>query len=443
MGSAVTLLGGNRLAAQGAWPRVSETLTGASVHLHLGQVGWSTAVLLGTFLLNMSVPVSELDSALGSSKLRNDLVSIGVLWQPNTQVHSQPHFQAAVQVAPVATGGHRGPLYLVVDWDELRPWHQVMTTTIDTYALLRTQRLTRHGWTPRRVLDLCSGSGAQGLHAVAFFSQFRPTSVTLVDVNPRAVRFAKANVLLNSLPRVTLLHGNLYAALPRKCADGECGLSGQFDLILANPPYVPSMGGGQLFVAGGSTGEAVTQSIISGASGALAPNGWLLLVANLANIDFGYIAKLRRWWRKEDAGDRGARVTPHQEFDVSFHLVHGDVWTTEEYAGGFIGSSQVRMEYTNFLHRVGIKSMANGLIFAKRWLPARAVCQTCDEGNALFDSRQMVPDLWHALADCQHHRHDVALATVAKALDERVSPRFVSRHSQCPCERCVCVPTAI
>eukprot|EP00434_Breviolum_minutum_P008961 symbB.v1.2.007895.t1/scaffold489.1/size197246/13 len=162
-----------------------------------------------------------------------------------------------------------------------------MTTTIDTYALLQVQRSL-----PRKrhlhVLDLCAGSGVQGLHAASLMSA---ASLSLVDLNPRALRFAKANILLNNVRRVHTYHGHLYKALPRDCSrPSGCR---KFDLILANPPYVPSMGPGQMFVAGGPRGEDVTEAILRGASEVLAPNGRLLLVANLANVDRNYIGKLQ------------------------------------------------------------------------------------------------------------------------------------------------------
>lgn len=384
----------------------------------------ATAALLGTFLLNVSVPEEALEAALGGPRLLGELADLGLLWRP-LEAAGIPagatgrRWRAAVQIVPMSTGGHNGALLAAVDWDEMRPWHQVMTATIDTYALLRAQRLTRPGWAPRRVLDLCSGSGAQGLHAAALFSQFRRTSVHLVDLNPRAMRFAKANVLLNGLPRVALHLGSLYSALPRQCAASTCEFTGgRFDLILANPPYVPSMGGGQLFVAGGATGETVTEAIVRGAPSALGAGGRLMLVANLANVHQGYAEKLLRWWR-EGAGGRGA--------PLALRVLHGDVWTPDDYAAGFLGSAEDRGRYRQFLRRAGVGSMSNGFIFASR---ARARCAASVKG---------VPELWHALVDGSHARHRAASREVAEALDDR-GRRHCPPTPACPCSRCRCRP---
>ncbi|CAE8679389.1 unnamed protein product [Polarella glacialis] len=329
--------------------------------------------------------------------LVQELVELNMLWRP---AGADGPWLSAVQLAPVAIHTAKGPgaLFLAVDWDELRPWHQVMTSTIDSYALLRIQRLAPLGWSPRRVLDLCAGSGVQGLHAAAVFASSAP-SVALVDLNPRALRFAKVNVLLNVLPRVTLYHGSLYEALPKKRCRNTGADTGkkssssssmsprpcsgnQFDLILANPPYVPSMGGGQMFVAGGPQGESITEVVVSGSAAMLAPGGRLMLVANLANVNRDYAGKLLKWWKAgSTAADSPGGPTPNTE--VKFDVLHGDVWSPEQYASGFIGADEARSQYRRFLRRAGVSSMTNAFILAHRPEPppdaerVSVVCQPC------------------------------------------------------------------
>ncbi|CAE7728992.1 prmA, partial [Symbiodinium necroappetens] len=153
--------------------------------------------------LNATVAAPELEEVLGSGLIA-DLQRLGILWRPAPQ----SGWQSTVQLAPVDLQKPfaRVSMFFFVDWDELRPWHQVMTVTIDSYALLRAQALLPLQAAPKRVLDLCAGSGVQGLYAAKRFA----AAATLVDLNPRAVRFAKANVLLNQVSKVTLHHGNLF-----------------------------------------------------------------------------------------------------------------------------------------------------------------------------------------------------------------------------------------
>jgi len=80
-----------------------------------------------------------------------------------------------------------------------------------------------------RWLDLCCGSGVQGVCAL---TSGRCERVDLVDVNPRALRFTRFNLRLNRVRSFGATYqGDLYEALPPK--------SKLYDVILANPPFVP------------------------------------------------------------------------------------------------------------------------------------------------------------------------------------------------------------
>ena len=52
-------------------------------------------------------------------------------------------------------------------------------------------------------------------------------SVTLSDINRRALRFCGINAALNAVPDVTIVESDLFESIP-----------GPFDLIIANPPYL-------------------------------------------------------------------------------------------------------------------------------------------------------------------------------------------------------------
>ena len=74
-----------------------------------------------------------------------------------------------------------------------------------------------------RVLDMGTGSGALGVALAR-----RGARVTAVDVNPEAVRCARANALLHGVAsRMQVIEGDLFEPL--------AGL--QFDLIVFNPPF--------------------------------------------------------------------------------------------------------------------------------------------------------------------------------------------------------------
>jgi release factor glutamine methyltransferase len=75
------------------------------------------------------------------------------------------------------------------------------------------------------LLDLCTGTGALAVWAALRLG----AEATAVDVSRRAVLLARVNARLNGV-RVRAVRGDLLAAV-----DGE-----RFDVIVSNPPYVPS-----------------------------------------------------------------------------------------------------------------------------------------------------------------------------------------------------------
>jgi carbamoyltransferase len=126
--------------------------------------------------------------------------------------------------------------------------------------------------TPRRAsLDLCCGAGAQTL-AAATYSE----SVVGVDLNPRALRFARFNAAVNRIEHATFVRGNLYDPL------GDA----RFDAILANPPFVPwpDDDTALLYRGGGPRGDDVLGRILEGAVARLDPAGSLTIVGDLADV---------------------------------------------------------------------------------------------------------------------------------------------------------------
>ena len=124
-----------------------------------------------------------------------------------------------------------------------------------------------------RILDLCCGSGCIGLTLKAE----RPdASVTLSDFSPDALDVASMNAARFSLN----------AAF--RCSDLLNGFRGiSFDLIVSNPPYIPSadcvslqpevMKEPVLALDGGPDGCALYRRIIRSACSVLAPGGRLLM----------------------------------------------------------------------------------------------------------------------------------------------------------------------
>ena len=80
---------------------------------------------------------------------------------------------------------------------------------------------------PEWILDLCTGSGCLGILVA---KQFENACVDISDIDPEAIRVAQRNISLHQLEqRVTPYISDVFAQLPLR----------QYDIILANPPYVP------------------------------------------------------------------------------------------------------------------------------------------------------------------------------------------------------------
>lgn len=79
---------------------------------------------------------------------------------------------------------------------------------------------------PRRILDLCTGSGCLAILAAQVFARAR---VDASDLSRSALAVAANNLSLHRVrSRVSLVRSNLFSALGRRV----------YDLIVCNPPYV-------------------------------------------------------------------------------------------------------------------------------------------------------------------------------------------------------------
>jgi release factor glutamine methyltransferase len=85
---------------------------------------------------------------------------------------------------------------------------------------------------PWLLADLCTGSGCV---ALALACEWPQATVCATDRSPEALAVARANATAHGLgDRIAFLEGDLFAPLRGK------GLEGRFDMVTANPPYIPS-----------------------------------------------------------------------------------------------------------------------------------------------------------------------------------------------------------
>ena len=101
----------------------------------------------------------------------------------------------------------------------------------DTETLVDTALAFVNGREKCRVLDLCCGTGCVGI-AISRFSR-NPITCILADISEKALKVAKENTGIN---RVTASVNTSLCDAFEPCPK----VFGQFDLIVCNPPYIPS-----------------------------------------------------------------------------------------------------------------------------------------------------------------------------------------------------------
>ena len=91
----------------------------------------------------------------------------------------------------------------------------------------------------KHVADVCTGSGCL---AILLAHQFQAAKVDAIELSPGALAVAKFNVATHGLgKRVKLFHSDVFDAVPPPPRLRRTGPRGYlYDLIISNPPYVPT-----------------------------------------------------------------------------------------------------------------------------------------------------------------------------------------------------------
>jgi release factor glutamine methyltransferase len=155
---------------------------------------------------------------------------------------------------------------------EFRVTPAVLIPRHDTETLV--QEAVNRAAGAKRVLDIGAGSGCI---AVILAKLLPDTEVAAVDSSDSALAVARENAELNGL-NVSFVSGSLFEPFR-----GEC-----FDLIVSNPPYIPTadLAGLQPEVRdfepkgaldGGTDGLDFYRLIVPAAPEHLAPGGWLMV----------------------------------------------------------------------------------------------------------------------------------------------------------------------
>jgi len=162
-------------------------------------------------------------------------------------------------------------LKLVFDGMVIHVWEGVYPPSDDTFLLLDNLNLSGE----ELVLDVGTGTGI-----LAIKCALKGCYVVGIDISRKAIRNAKFNARINDVDHLTcFVCGDATTALRDKC---------DFDVIVMNPPYLPSTGDpriDELSWNGGSDGTSLIAKIIDDLDRLLSKNGKLYFVfSSLSDI---------------------------------------------------------------------------------------------------------------------------------------------------------------
>jgi SAM-dependent methyltransferase len=195
------------------------------------------------------------------------------------------------------------------------------------------------------VLDLGTGPGFQALLAARHAER-----VVGVDINPRALEYARLNAELNGIGNAEWRHGSWFEPVA-----GE-----RFDLVVANPPYVISPQDDLTYRDSGERGDALVLRLLGELPAYLSDGGFAQVLCNWVTPGDDWPAPI-----KEATAGSGCDV-------VTLRYGH---YAPREYAEGWNTALRNRdhREYREVVDRwvshyeqQGIESIAFGLVVLRR-----------------------------------------------------------------------------
>ncbi|CAN7586179.1 class I SAM-dependent methyltransferase [Acidovorax sp. LjRoot118] len=245
------------------------------------------------------------DGALLPLPLRDKLVSEGLTQQQDTGM-----YQSMVRVSSLG-----GELYAHSRFPTSEADAVFFGPDTYRFAALIAQELAAHPLGAYgRILDMGCGGGPGGIVA-ARSAGGSVDELVLADINPEALALAKANARLAQVEFCTFVQSDLFQ-----------GITGDFDLIVSNPPYLVDADKRTYRHGGGNFGEGLSQRILEQSIAHLRPGGRLILYTGSAVVQ-GVDAFSE--WAAGIAARTGCAFT-RREIDPD---VFGEELDRPEYAG--------------------------------------------------------------------------------------------------------------
>lgn len=106
---------------------------------------------------------------------------------------------------------------------EFKVTQDVLIPRFDTEVLV--EEAMKYVDEDTEVLDMCTGSGCIGIS----LSVHKKCSVTAVDISQAALEIAKENAISNNAENISFIQSDMFQ-----------NITGRYDLIVSNPPYISS-----------------------------------------------------------------------------------------------------------------------------------------------------------------------------------------------------------
>ena len=288
------------------------------------------ATLLQMWQLGASVPPEEAAGALGLPADR--LVELGLVRVED----------GGTVAAEVVVTLHEG-LWFACDSSRLRP-HSVPANLVMPVG---GSSLSLAGCIPTGSLgtavDVGTGCGIQAILAAG-----RSERVVGTDVNRRALSMARFNAWLNGSTNVEFREGSLLDPVR-----GE-----QFDIVMANPPFVVSPDSSHLYRDGDGGADEICRALVGQAGAALNPGGLGIFLVNWVRRDEHDPFESPRSWVAETGLD--AVVLHHFSDD-------GETYARRWLESGDTGADATELaRWTEHYRSIRARAIAMGVMVVHR-----------------------------------------------------------------------------
>jgi hypothetical protein len=273
-----------------------------------------------------------------------ELDSLEALLTSGLVISEDGQLRAAIEIKPYAWGGRSGWIcsdQTPLDGDREPPDDDFVLGASPASTTLAQLTVPTH---VERALDLGTGCGIQALHLSDHAGQ-----VVATDLNPRALALAQLTLGLNQV-RADLALGSLYQPV-----------SGDFDLIVSNPPYVmsPPQASHLTYREAGFSADGLVREVVVQGAARLRPGGVLQVLGNWAITDQPWQERLAEWVPP----GYDALIIQRERLDPYEYI---ELWLADAGLVGTVGYDRAYPRWKEYFDSLGITGVGMGWLNLRR-----------------------------------------------------------------------------